>query len=111
MGARLPGLPGLAAWWKPELAAVLPDRGLVVDLRSGAYAAAWRPRRAATLAVRAFTPDGTVISHMAKQVRGDVARVVLEAAPVPRRPADVLAAVRAAGMRAELGDGVLDVVA
>jgi hypothetical protein len=110
MGAKLPGHPGLAAWWKPALTEALPDRGLVVDLRSGAYAAAWRPREATTIAVRAFTEDGTVISHMAKRVRGDVARVLLEASPVPRRPADVLAAVTAAGMRAELGDGVLDVI-
>ena len=110
VGARLPGHPGLAAWWKPALREALSDRGLVVDLRSGAYAAAWRPRRATAITVRAFTEDGTVVSHMAKRVRGDVARVLLEAAPVPRRPADLLAAVTAAGMRAQLGDGVLDVV-
>jgi cytoplasmic iron level regulating protein YaaA (DUF328/UPF0246 family) len=114
MGARLPRLPGLASWWKPALARALPDDGLVLDLRSAPYAAAWRPRSATVLAVRAFTqrPDGSraVISHMAKRVRGDVARAVLTAGREVRTTGEVLDVVRAAGMRAELGPGVLDVV-
>lgn len=114
MGARLPRIPSLAAYWRPALEKALPDDGLVVDLRSSAYAAAWRPRRATVLAVRAFAeqPDGTrkVISHMAKRVRGDVGRVLLSTDETPRDPDAVLAAVRAAGLRGELGDGVLDVI-
>jgi cytoplasmic iron level regulating protein YaaA (DUF328/UPF0246 family) len=93
MGARLPALTrsGLAAWWRPRLAKVLPDEpdALVVDLRSGSYAAAWRPRAAVTVEVRASTADGRPISHMAKAVRGTVARRVLEAEAPPATPADV----------------------
>lgn len=114
MGARLPGMGGLAAYWRPALKEALPDTGLIVDLRSGAYAAAWRPRHATVVAVRAFAerPDGSrsVISHMAKRVRGDVGRVLLQDPARHRTPADLVEALAAAGMRAELGDGTLDVV-
>ena len=70
--------------WRPQLAAALPDKegGLVVDMRSAAYATAWKPKRATLLPVRAFTEvDGErkAISHMVKAVRGDVARALLGA--------------------------------
>jgi cytoplasmic iron level regulating protein YaaA (DUF328/UPF0246 family) len=95
MGAKLPGLrgKGLAAWWRPALTRVLPDEegALVVDLRSGAYAAAWRPARATSVEVRASTADGRPISHMAKAVRGRVARRLLEADRSPATPDDVAA--------------------
>jgi cytoplasmic iron level regulating protein YaaA (DUF328/UPF0246 family) len=93
MGARLPALTrgGLAAWWRPHLTAALPDEpgSLLVDLRSGAYAAAWRPAAATTVEVKAATADGRPISHMAKAVRGTVARRVLEARRPPMTPAGV----------------------
>src|SRR4051812_2286990 len=58
MGARLPSLrarTNLAAWWRPALTRALPDEpgALVVDLRSGAYASAWRPKHATTVEVKA----------------------------------------------------------
>ena len=114
IGARPPGIGALAAYWREPLRAALPDRGLVLDLRSGAYAAAWQPRRATRLAVRAFTeaPDGTrtVISHMAKRVRGEVARLVLQAGGAAR-PEEVAEIASAGGLRVELADGALDVIA
>jgi cytoplasmic iron level regulating protein YaaA (DUF328/UPF0246 family) len=86
----------------------------VLDLRSGSYAAAWQPRRATRLAVRGFTerPDGTrtVITHMAKRVRGDVARLVLAADTHVQTPAEVAEIARAGGLRVELADGTLDVI-
>ena len=115
MGAKLPRLPGLAAFWRPALTAALPEEpGLVLDLRSGAYAAAWRPQEATLLGVRGFTeaPDGSrkVISHMAKRVRGDVARLVLRSRRLPRTPEDVAAIAEAGGLRVELAAGTLDVI-
>jgi uncharacterized protein len=102
IGARLPALTrsGLAAWWRPALAKALPDEPgqLVVDLRSGGYAAAWRPQRATLVEVKASTADGKPISHMAKAVRGTVARRLLQARAAATEPADVA--------RAADGDGV-----
>ena len=105
IGARLPGLPGLAAWWKPALREALPDGGLVLDLRSGPYAAAWTPRDAEVVAVRGFTEQAgerKVISHMVKATRGDVARDVLTAARAPRSAEAIAEIVAAAGRRVEL---------
>ena len=118
IGTVVPGLGGLATFWRPALTEVLPDRGLIVDLRSGPYASAWRPRTGRVVTVRGFTESAagtrTVISHMVKRIRGDVARAALLAEPRPRTPADVAAAAERAGMRVELaGSGrqwTLDVI-
>jgi uncharacterized protein len=107
IGARLPRTPGLASFWRPALTRVLPDGGLVVDLRSGGYAAAWKPKDA--LSVRAFTPDGAVVSHMVKAVRGDVARVLLQEPRPPGTAAEV-AEIVARSYEVELNGTSLDVV-
>ena len=104
IGAKLPGIPGLAAWWRPALEAALPQEGLVVDLRSGAYAAAWRPPGIELVEVGARTAQGKVISHMAKATRGEVARLLLERTQEPRSAEEVAAAVEAAGRRAQLNE-------
>jgi cytoplasmic iron level regulating protein YaaA (DUF328/UPF0246 family) len=113
IGDRLDGFPALAAYWRPHLQALMPDSGLVLDLRSGAYAAAWTPRHARVLGVRAFVERGgarTPVSHMVKATRGTVARIALEASPPPRTPAAVAALVEAAGHRVELTGATLDVI-
>jgi uncharacterized protein len=113
IGDGLPGMPSLAGWWRPRLDAVIPDSGLVLDLRSGAYAAAWKPRAATVLGVRAFVERNgarTPISHMVKATRGTVARIALEASPPPRTPAAVAELVAAAGHEVELTGGTLDVI-
>lgn len=113
MKARPAGVGGLAAYWREPLRAALPDRGLVLDMRSGSYAAAWQPRRATHIAVRGFTemPDGsrTIITHMAKRVRGQVARLVIQAGGA-ERPEEVAEIATAAGLRVELSGGLLDVI-
>jgi cytoplasmic iron level regulating protein YaaA (DUF328/UPF0246 family) len=96
IGASLPRLPGLAAYWRPHLAKALPDDGLVVDLRSGGYAAAWKPAAATVVGVRAFTRDGKVVSHNVKAVRGDIARALLQAPPAST-PEDVAETAARAG--------------
>jgi cytoplasmic iron level regulating protein YaaA (DUF328/UPF0246 family) len=104
-----------AAYWRPALAEAMPDREgeLIVDMRSGAYASFWKPKRATLLAVRAFTEqDGErkAVSHMAKAVRGDVARALLQAKKPPEDPEDAVAIARAAGFTVELNDGSLDAI-
>lgn len=113
--ARLDGIGGLAAFWRPVLTAALPDQEgtLVVDMRSGAYAAAWKPKRAELLAVRAFSEvkgKRTPVSHMAKAVRGEVARALLEAKKPPESPAAAATLAEAAGFTVELTPGNLDVI-
>lgn len=47
MGVKLPGLGSLAAHWRAAMEPVLPEAagdGLVLDLRSSAYASAWKPK-------------------------------------------------------------------
>jgi cytoplasmic iron level regulating protein YaaA (DUF328/UPF0246 family) len=113
--AKLDGVGGLAAFWRPALAAALPDKDgtLVVDMRSGAYAAAWKPQRATLLAVRAFSVTKgkrKPVSHMAKAVRGEVARALLEAKKAPKDPEAAAQLVTAAGFTVELTPGNLDVI-
>ena len=113
--ARLDGIGGLAAFWRPALAAALPDKEgtLVVDMRSGAYAAAWKPKRAELLAVRAFSETKgkrKPVSHMAKAVRGEVARALLEANGTPKTPEAAAKIATAAGFTVELTPGTLDVI-
>jgi cytoplasmic iron level regulating protein YaaA (DUF328/UPF0246 family) len=105
ISARLPGVPGLASYWRPALQAAVPASGLVLDLRSGGYAAAYTPEDAAVVTVRGFTERDdrrTVVSHMVKATRGEVARLALSAKPVPRSPQAVADLVAAAGRRVEL---------
>lgn len=98
MGADLPGVGKLAQVWREPLAEVLPGerrRGVVVDLRSSTYVAAWRPRgdvaeRTVSVHVVRDGPGGrTAVSHMAKHTRGLVARHLLSADRDPRTPEEV----------------------
>lgn len=112
---RLKGLEAPNAYWRPALAEAMPDGegDLVVDMRSGAYVPAWKPKRATLLSVRAFTEvDGQrkVVSHMAKAVRGDVARALLVAKKAPGDPAGAAAIAEAAGFTVELSGAGLDVI-
>lgn len=112
---RLEGIGAPAAYWRPPLAEAMPDRQgeLIVDMRSGAYSTFWKPKRATLLAVRAFTEqDGArkAVSHMAKAVRGDVARALLEAKKSPKDPEAAAAMAQSAGFTVELADSRLDVI-
>lgn len=113
--ARLDGIGPLAAWWRGPLAAAMPDEEgeLIVDMRSAAYAAAWKPERATLLAVGAFRETGGTrkpVTHMAKAVRGEVARALLQAKRTPADPEAAAAVAREAGFEVELAPGRLDVI-
>ncbi|HEX7280069.1 MAG TPA: peroxide stress protein YaaA [Solirubrobacterales bacterium] len=111
---RLDGIGAPAAFWRPALAEALPDKegDLVVDMRSGAYSTFWKPKQATLLPVRAFSEEGgqrKAVSHMAKAVRGDVARALLTAKKAPADPEGAAAIAESAGFTVELNDGSLDV--
>lgn len=112
---KLEGIGPLAKYWRLALAEALPDeRGeLIVDTRSGAYSTMWKPKQATLLAVRAFTESNgerKAVSHMAKAVRGDVARALLRAKKAPADLEGAAAIAEAAGFTVELNDGSLDVI-
>ncbi len=95
MDVDLPGVGKLASVWRGALEEALPSaagRGLVVDLRSSTYVAAWRPsgalaeRTVAIHVVREENGVRSVVSHMAKHTRGLVARHLLATGIDPKTP-------------------------
>ncbi|WP_182876528.1 YaaA family protein [Microbispora sp. H10670] len=105
MGVRLPPMGGLAAFWRPSISAVLvATKGLVVDMRSATYAAAWQPgeRGVAVRVLREAAGKRTVVSHMAKATRGVVARSLVETPDRPRTAGDLADLLAGLGHRVEL---------
>jgi uncharacterized protein len=92
----LPGAGTVARHWAAHLAPAVEEargRGLVVDLRSGAYVPFWRPERADShvVSIRVLhEADGrrSVVSHFNKATKGRLVRSLLEdgttVATVPR---------------------------
>jgi len=92
----LPGVGTVASAWRApidELLAPVVDRQLVVDLRSGTYAAFWRPaagQRAKVVTVRVIHDDGvkrSIVSHFNKATKGRIVRALLEDGRDARTPA------------------------
>jgi cytoplasmic iron level regulating protein YaaA (DUF328/UPF0246 family) len=109
------GIGPLAAYWRLALAAAMPDEPgeTIVDMRSGAYVSAWKPKQATLLSVRAFREEKgerKAVSHMAKAVRGDVARALLLAQAEPKRPEQVATIAADAGFVVELTPTSLDLI-
>ena len=108
MGVRLPGLGALGAHWRAPMAAALPEvagSGLVLDLRSSAYAAAWKPKgevagRTATVRVL-HAPTRKVVSHFNKATKGRIVRSLLSASAAPGTPAELVEALRGLGYKVE----------
>ncbi len=111
--ASLPGVGPVAGVWREALGPAVTDAlgaGLLVDLRSGMYAAFWRPP--ADLAARVATVrvlhevDGRrqVVSHFNKATKGRIVRAVLEDGGDPRTPAKLAALLRDLGWSVEVGD-------
>jgi cytoplasmic iron level regulating protein YaaA (DUF328/UPF0246 family) len=106
IGVTLPAVGGLTAYWKKALEPVLArtaGEGLVLDLRSGAYAATWTPRgeqAERTAQVRVLhereaggTVRRTVVSHFNKATKGRLVRDLLAAGARPGSPAELAIAL------------------
>jgi cytoplasmic iron level regulating protein YaaA (DUF328/UPF0246 family) len=107
-GSSLPGLPTLRALWKPALSPVLAAAGeLVVDLRSGSYAALAPVPGAVTLTVLSERPDGTrsVVSHFNKAHKGRVARLLATTTAEPDDVVRLRSLLRRAGLHVEHSGG------
>ncbi|MEV6291057.1 peroxide stress protein YaaA [Streptomyces sp. NPDC051896] len=104
MGVKLPGLGALAGHWRAPMAEALPEAagdGLVLDLRSSAYAAAWKPKgelagRTATVRVL-HAPTRKVVSHFNKATKGRMVRSLLTAGAAPKDPAELVEVLRELG--------------
>jgi cytoplasmic iron level regulating protein YaaA (DUF328/UPF0246 family) len=110
MGVKLPGLGNLGAYWRGPMESALPQAaggGLVLDLRSSAYAAAWKPtgevadRTATVRVLHSQIVDGvekrSVVSHFNKATKGRLVRSLLEAGAAPKSPAALVEALRDLG--------------
>nr|WP_203643951.1 peroxide stress protein YaaA [Streptomyces sp. SID14478] len=101
MGVKLPGLGALGAHWREPMAQVMPEvagDGLVLDLRSAAYASAWKPKggiagRTATVRVL-HAPTRKVVSHFNKATKGRIVRSLLESGSAPANPVELVEALR-----------------
>ncbi|MEV0702348.1 peroxide stress protein YaaA [Saccharopolyspora sp. NPDC050389] len=103
-GSALPGFGTLRSVWRPVLEPVLADADeLVVDLRSGAYAALAKVPSA--VAVRVLSEDATgkrkVVSHHNKSHKGKLARALAQAPDEPGAIEDVLDVANDAGLQVE----------
>lgn len=111
--SRLPGLP-LARHWRAPISAVLAAHaGLLLDLRSEAYAGLGpRPERADSLYVRVVSDDGSgrrrALTHFNKKVKGEFTRALLLAGvDLPDGDA-LLGWARGAGIGLDRGAGVAE---
>jgi cytoplasmic iron level regulating protein YaaA (DUF328/UPF0246 family) len=112
-GSVLPGLPGLRALWRPVLAPVLAAvDDLVVDLRSGAYAALAPAPGALTVRVETESADGgrSVVSHFSKAHKGRLARLLATTTAEPPDTRRLVALLRRNGWRVEADGTELTVV-
>ncbi|MEP9382862.1 peroxide stress protein YaaA [Nocardioides sp. KR10-350] len=108
----LPRLGGVQAHWRRHLGPGVLEAlggGLLVDLRSGTYAAFWHAQevaeRAATVRVL-HEVNGTrkVVSHFNKATKGRIVRALLECGANPRTPAALADALRDLGWTVEPGE-------
>jgi cytoplasmic iron level regulating protein YaaA (DUF328/UPF0246 family) len=110
---QLPGLGGVAAHWRSVMDPVVDEAvgdGLVVDLRSTAYAAFWRPDRDTAprvATVRVLQQVGSqrkVVSHFNKATKGRLVRAMLESGEHPRTPAELADHVLGLGWKVEVAE-------
>ncbi|MEV1288618.1 peroxide stress protein YaaA [Micromonospora sp. NPDC049679] len=107
IGVKLPSLGALAPYWKkamPTALAEVAGDGLVLDLRSSAYAAMWRPSGATagrTATVRVLherivggVAKRAVVSHFNKATKGRLVRSLLASGSRPKSPAELAVALR-----------------
>ena len=109
-GTSLPGVGALTALWRPVLEPELAGhRGLVVDLRSGPYAAMARvPAAVQVRVLREQDGARSVVSHDNKHTKGRLARLLCEAGA--RSVREVAEAGRACADDVEVDGRAVDLV-
>jgi cytoplasmic iron level regulating protein YaaA (DUF328/UPF0246 family) len=96
MGTTLGRLGPLGSLWRQKLGQSLSaaaSDGIVVDCRSSAYAAVWKPRDPASLlqvrVERELNGKRAVVSHHAKHTRGLLTGALVESVSAPTTPEQV----------------------
>jgi uncharacterized protein len=118
VSATLPNMGRMSSWWKPRLTPLLDEKaahaGVVIDCRSGGYAAQWKAPAETTVTVDVFqvrNGERTVVSHFAKHTRGLVARELLLAGPrLAKSPEAAAEVVAAAGSASGPYDWTVDLI-
>jgi cytoplasmic iron level regulating protein YaaA (DUF328/UPF0246 family) len=112
--SSLPALGSLRTLWRPVLEPVLAEvAGLVVDLRSGTYAALARIPDAVT--VRVVTEDAAgrrkTVSHHNKAYKGKLAAALASASRAPSTVDGLMTVVSRAGLKVErIGERELELL-
>jgi cytoplasmic iron level regulating protein YaaA (DUF328/UPF0246 family) len=112
----LPSVGPVARTWRGVLdgpMAAAAGRGVVLDLRSSAYAAMWQPDEALAArtvvarvlqdVVRGGKRTRVVVSHHNKATKGRLVRALMESGADPRTPRALVEALAAAGFHVEEG--------
>ncbi|GAA1032775.1 MULTISPECIES: peroxide stress protein YaaA [Amycolatopsis] len=114
-GNTVPALGTVRGLWKPVLEPVLHDvEGLIVDLRSGTYAA-FAKLRADAVTVRVVTEDAngnrTTVSHFNKAYKGKLAAVLATSRSEPSTVDHLVRVITKAGLTVErTGDHALELL-
>jgi cytoplasmic iron level regulating protein YaaA (DUF328/UPF0246 family) len=111
-GVKLPDLGSVSTIWRKALRTALAahvGERLVVDLRSGAYAALWQPGANAVCVrvLHEYEADGRrvrkIISHHNKATKGRLARALVESGQRPGKPGEFVDVLRDLGYQVEPG--------
>lgn len=89
MAKSLPKLGSLNSLWKKVLPETLEKikTDLIIDCRSSTYQGVWTPDLNKTVGIRVFTIKNgkkSVVTHMSKKTRGDVAKLLVQSAKTPK---------------------------
>lgn len=112
----LPRLGTVASRWKPTVPKAIDtasDGGLVIDLRSGTYAAFGAAPAGRTVSIRVLQERQgrrTVVSHFNKATKGRIVRALVTEDIDPTSPAGLADALRDLRWHVEQDDARLDVI-
>ncbi|MQW77870.1 peroxide stress protein YaaA [Nocardioides sp. dk4132] len=111
-GTSLPGVGPVAAVWREHLGPAVTEAlgdGLLVDLRSSAYAAFWRapadlaPRVATVRVLHESGGRRKVVSHFNKATKGRIVRALMESGAAPHTPEALAEVLRELSWHVEVG--------
>ncbi|HCT77392.1 MAG TPA: hypothetical protein DGG94_10240 [Micromonosporaceae bacterium] len=108
VGVNLPGVGTLGPFWRKALPPSLGDGHLVVDLRSGPYAAMW-PVSGNHVVIRVLH-GGKVVSHFNKATKGRLVRDLAMAGLRPKTVPALVSALRELKYTVEVDGPRVDVI-